>query len=354
MVAAVVGAACANNVKQNQATGPDGVAKGAMPLPLEEQEREDPKAAPAFKGEAKGIVTYPGGDRVDWKVIELPEQQLGTLDLKMTWTPPRPGLRLAFDVFDARARPVPAKLGKTSRSRDASIDAARGKYFVRVYAEHRGDAGAYRLVAAFTPGAAKSIFDPTKVELPPVPPLPAIEIKTCRQYDAADPECAKTCHKDAPSGAKGCPPCHKFAKSNADCAEVCAPGAPASWPACVALRPPCETFDRADPKCADLCPKNAPADWPACKKLRPVEAEIKGNQIVGDEVEVLLKLGSNHGVTNAWRAVLLDANKGTPVPGATGKVVQSSGPSVKVRFRLTLPTIESNPRVRLSPPDAAP
>jgi len=350
----VVGAACANNVKQNKATGPDGVAKGAAPLKLEEQEREDPKAAPAFKGESKGIVTYPGGDRIDWKVIQLPEQQLGTLDLKMTWTAPRPGLRLAFDMFDAKGKPVPAKLGKTSRSRDASIDAAKGKYFIRVYAETRGDAGAYKLVAAFTPVVPRSTPDLTKVDLPLPPALPAIEIKTCKRYDAADPECAKTCHKDAPSGAKGCPPCHKFARDNADCTDLCVSGAPASWPACVALRPPCETFDRADPKCTDLCPKSAPASWPACKKLRPVVAEHVRNTIVGDEVEVLLKLGTDHGVTNSWRAVLLDGKKDVPLPGTAGRVVESSGPAVKVRFKVTLTVTRDNPRVRLSPPDAAP
>jgi hypothetical protein len=348
----VTAAACANKVKQDKATGPDGVAKGARPLELEEQERADPKAAPTFKGESRGIVTYPGGDRVDWKVIQLPEQKRGTLDLKMTWTPPRPGLRLGFDMFDGKGKPVEMKLAKMKRAREASIPAAGGTYFVRVYAENRGDAGAYKLVAAFTPEEAKPPYDPTKEAVPPPPPLPAIVIATCKRYDANDPECAKTCHKDAPSGAKGCPPCHRFARDNADCADICAPGAPASWPACVALRPPCEKFDRTDAKCADLCPKDAPADWPACKKFRALEADVKGNNIVGDEVEVLLKLGTDHGVTSAWRAVLLDGTKGTPLPGAVGRVVQWSGPSVKVRFKVTLTTIQANPRVRLSPPAA--
>ena len=96
---------CAHNVAQDKATGSDGKVKGARELQLE-------------NGEAKatGIVTYPGGDRVDWKLIELPENQKGRLDLKLTWTPPRPGLQLAFDVFDEWNTPVIASK-KTSKRR---------------------------------------------------------------------------------------------------------------------------------------------------------------------------------------------------------------------------------------------
>ena len=48
---------CAHNVPQDKATGTDGRNKGAKPLTFD-------------NGEAKatGIVTYPGGDRVDWKL----------------------------------------------------------------------------------------------------------------------------------------------------------------------------------------------------------------------------------------------------------------------------------------------
>ncbi|HEX7842305.1 MAG TPA: hypothetical protein VF469_32760, partial [Kofleriaceae bacterium] len=80
---------CAHNVAQDAATGADGKEKGAKPITLENGE-----------GKAGGIVTYPGGDRVDWKLIELPDKQHGKLDIQLAWTPPRPGLQLAFDVFD--------------------------------------------------------------------------------------------------------------------------------------------------------------------------------------------------------------------------------------------------------------
>src|SRR5262245_2967679 len=89
LVGLLVIAACWQDVAQDGATGNDGKLKGAKEMKLENGEAK-----------AKGIVTYPGGDRIDWKLIELPAGKRGTLDLKLQWVPPRPGLQLAFDVFD--------------------------------------------------------------------------------------------------------------------------------------------------------------------------------------------------------------------------------------------------------------
>ena len=61
--------ACAKHVPQDKATGSDGKIKGARPIELD-------------NGEAKvrGIVTYPGGDRIDWRSIELPKDQVPPAD----------------------------------------------------------------------------------------------------------------------------------------------------------------------------------------------------------------------------------------------------------------------------------
>src|SRR5690349_863178 len=139
----VLASSCAHNVLQDSNTGADGKEKGAKPLTLENGE-----------GKAGGIVTYPGGDRVDWKLVDLPDKQRGTLDIQLAWTPPRPGLQLAFDVFDEWNRPVvqsekTSKKRSKGRTRSATVDDARGKYLVRVYAVGRGDAGKYRLTVDF-------------------------------------------------------------------------------------------------------------------------------------------------------------------------------------------------------------
>jgi hypothetical protein len=71
-VAGAALAGCAHTVKQDEATGPDGVAAGATPIVLEAAPGVDPKVAATYRGQAEGVVSYPAGDRVDWKVIELP------------------------------------------------------------------------------------------------------------------------------------------------------------------------------------------------------------------------------------------------------------------------------------------
>ena len=92
---------CAHNVPQDSASGDDGKQKGAKPITIDNGE-----------GKASGVVTYPGGDRVDWKMIELPEKRLGTLDLELTWTPPRPGLQLRRDQEDELTGSALEQLGE--------------------------------------------------------------------------------------------------------------------------------------------------------------------------------------------------------------------------------------------------
>src|ERR1043165_5320585 len=77
----LLGAACMHNVPQDAKSGEDGKIKSARPMKMENNEAS-----------AKGIVTYPGGERIDWKLLELPAAKRGTLDLTLSWQPPRPGL----------------------------------------------------------------------------------------------------------------------------------------------------------------------------------------------------------------------------------------------------------------------
>src|SRR3569832_2405287 len=127
--------ACAHNVPQDSASGPDATPKGAKPINLENGE-----------GKAKGIVTYPGGDRVDWMVFELPPNIRGQIDVKLEWRPPRPGLKLAFDVFDEYITPIvqsmrTSRKRSSSRSRAAAGGGAGGGGGGRGGAGGRGDAG---------------------------------------------------------------------------------------------------------------------------------------------------------------------------------------------------------------------
>src|SRR5688500_377131 len=90
-LALVFAAGCVKNVKQDAKTGTDGKVKGARAIEFDAQLNE---------AETTGVVTYPGGDRVDWKSIALPEGKKGKATIELSWKPPRPGLDLAFDVYD--------------------------------------------------------------------------------------------------------------------------------------------------------------------------------------------------------------------------------------------------------------
>ncbi len=167
LIGVVALAACASHVSQDRSTGPDGKITGALPLPLAEGQ-----------GKVRGVVSYPGGDRVDWTVIALPAKLSGKLDLELSWTAPRPGLELRFDVFDGINVPVTGlgmSYGSKPLMRSASVDGAAGTYYIRVYAPRRIDAGEYTLQATFTPSyrCVLEVDDPFEgIEDPP--PLPAV------------------------------------------------------------------------------------------------------------------------------------------------------------------------------------
>lgn len=101
--------ACANNVPQDRSTGPDGTIKGAKEIALEEG-----------TGKQQGIVTYPGGDRIDWKKITLPEKATGKLELTMSYTTPRPDLKATFDVFDQWKHPLKETASGKGRNKSLS------------------------------------------------------------------------------------------------------------------------------------------------------------------------------------------------------------------------------------------
>jgi len=337
---------CPHNIAQDKATSGDGKPKGAKPMVLE-------------NGEAKatGIVTYPGGDRVDWKVIDLPEKKRGTLDVRLTWNPPRPGLQLAFDVFDEWNTPL-ASSKKTSkkrsqgRSRSASLQGARGKYFIRVYAVGRGDAGKYKLTVEFKEAVAGLTFDPLKLEISDPPKLaavPDVEVG-CDEFsfDIKVPACKLVC----PSA-----------------------GAPPNWPACKGKCPTPPTVDEPSCWATMPCPKGAPderirackpTDWgpcpdkknpdmnnPNCRiKADPIVGRIIGKEIQGQDLIIRIGVGTDQGVGKGWRGTVIKGGDITAaaVPGGELVIVRIDKALVIAKIKLTADQIAASPFVRLSPP----
>jgi hypothetical protein len=331
---------CAHNVPQDSATGADGKIKGAREIKLENGE-----------GKAKGIVTYPGGDRVDWKMIDLGTQR-GQIDIKLQWTPPRPGLQLAFDVFDEWNIPIvqskrTSKKHSRSRVRTATIDNAKGKYFIRVYAVGRGDAGAYKMTVDYKENSGPIAPDLSKVEIPEPPRLAAV------------PEIEATCDE------------FSFDPKNPACRLVCpTAGAPAGWPACkgkcpdppdpqnqacwdkVCPNPPTSRAKACKLKDFPPCDKNAPdAENPKCQmKANPVTARVIKNEVQGSDVLITIGIGSDGNVAKDWKGQVLRGDSDAPLDNGTVTVIRVSNKQTIGRVHLTTDQISANPRVKLSPP----
>jgi len=334
LVGLVLLAACAHSVPQDSATGHDGKIKGAVPIPLDNGE-----------GIAKGIVTYPGGDRVDWRSIELPAGKAGRLDLEMTYQTPRPGLRVSFDVFDQYNAPI-AMQRALHHSRSAKIDHAKGTYFVRIFAPRRGDAGTYKLKASFAPDETPLPPDISVAEPPKLPAVPLV-VEECLVFDAHNAECAKACPDDAPTNWKGCPTtmCRTPDANNPSCVKTMACPTPPDRRVADCLRAATLT------KIWKPCDQNAPDPAnPRCDVLDPVPARIINIEQSGDDILITIAAGSNQHLDKNWKVTLLQGNSNTPLVGGTATIIRIEKTKALARVHLKREIVEENQNVRLTPP----
>ena len=300
--------ACAHDVPADRATGPDGKLKGAKALVVTDGEAN-----------ARGIVTYPGGDRIDWKRIDLPAGKRGTLDLELTWQAPRPGLQVSFDVFNEWNQPVKAqKASASKRGRNATIDDASGKYFVRIYAPRRGDAGEYKLHAQFEQSKEEDEQKQLKEQLAKIPDPPKL-----------------------PSVPEPGPVCEPFDVANKACKTVCPDfGAPAGWPPCAEKERLAK--EKAEREAAE---KNKPPP------PKPVMARIIDTKTVASSSQVILATGTDHApIDTTWVAEVLSAQTGKPLVGGTLILVRVGKTQTVAKSSLTIDQLTANAQVRLSPP----
>jgi len=332
--------ACPKSVPQDSHSGEDAKPKGAKAITLENNEAT-----------ARGIVTYPGGDRVDWKVIELPKDATGQLKLKLKWTPPRPGLDLSMDVLNEWNREVgSAKPNKRKRSRKTNkavtVDNAKGKYFIAVYASERGDAGKYTLTAEFIPNAVDT-FDWLAVPISDPPKLPAVPepLKPCdpKAYDAKNPACAGVCPEPADP-------------KNPACAGICPTPPDENIPACLEIMPcppipdvkfkkctkknwpPCDPakFDKTNPNCLDYRPPDVIAE------ITDVQPGATGGSTI------TVGAGSAAGVDKGWTGVVLDKNN-KPVAGGSFTIISVTKMASVAKVKLELEQVQGA-KVKLSAP----
>jgi hypothetical protein len=333
---------CAASVSQNARTGDDGKEKGAKPITLDNGE-----------GKAKGIVTYPGGDRVDWKLIELPEKTMGTLSFELKWVPPRPGLQLSFDVFDEWGQEIVQSKkqgkGRKVRIRTAEIERAVGKYYLRIYAVNRGDAGKYTMTVDFKAG--DGIIDWAKIDIPDPPRLAAVpvEIEACDDFnfDPKKPECRTFC--PAANAPPGWPPCASKCPDPPDPAKqacwdkVCPAPPTTASKMCMSnpkkYFPPCPSPTTIDPDNPN-CPKNAP----------PISTRVVDISQQGNDVLITLPVGSERGVTTDWKGTLLRGDSTDALDGGEIQIVRVAAKQTLGKVHLTPDQVNRNLKAKLTPP----
>lgn len=335
--------ACPKMVPQDSHTGVDGKPKGAKKVALENGEAK-----------ARGIVTYPGGDRVDWKQIELPKDKTGTLSLKLSWQPPRPGLDLSFAVYDEYFWPIaeakPKKHTKRTSKKVDDIPHAKGIYYVMIYASGRGDAGKYTLAVNYAEDKAGPTFDLSKVEIPDPPKLPAVPEPPVpcdpKKYDDKNPACKGVC-PDPPD------------PKNPACSNVCPTPPDASNPACQKTMACPNPPDRRVKNCMDQWASQKPAPWPACDyskkdpnnpncdiKLKLASRVIDVN-VQGSDTVITVDKGSNNGVAQGWTGKVMD--NGKPVAGGDFVVVRVTKTAAIGKVKLTADRV-SHATVELQEP----
>jgi hypothetical protein len=332
--------ACAHNVPQDDKTGEDGKIKGAKEIRLENGE-----------GKAKGIVTYPGGDRVDWKMLELDKDKRGQLDVELKWSPPRPGLKLNFDVFDEWNQQLISGKRSGKRSRTASLTGAKGKYFIRVYAVGRGDAGAYKLTVDFKEQTGPMTIDVTKLEIPDPPKLAAIpeEEKGCNEsmgdtFDPKNPRCINVCPQATPP-----PP--NWAACAGKCPNPPDPANQACWSK-VCPNPPTIRAPACKPRDFPPCNPAAPdpENFNCNKKAEPVTGRVISTSVQGSDTVITIAVGSDQGVTREWKGHVLRGDSTNPYDGGDVTIINVGKRQTVGKVKLTIDIISQNPKVKLGPP----
>lgn len=333
--------ACAHNVPQDKATSTDGRLKGAKKLELDNGSVIE-----------NGVVTYPGGDRVDWKKIELPEKQRGPLDIELSWVTPRPGLKLGFDVFDVYNQPLVSGKKINRLARKAQIKDAHGTYFIRVFAVGRGDAGKYKLNIEFD-GREVAPVKPIEVADPPkladLPDVKSTEKCDLFKFDFQNPDCWDKCPAVNP------PP------SWQGCAKTCTVNPPsADIPACAAIMPCPRHGDIRVKSCTekdfDPCPdpKNPDMNNLRCVNFQyqPEVARIVKKQVLGSEVEVVIMIGTKSNIDTKWSGAVLQGTSDKAIAGGKLTItnIDTAAGRLTARVRLTAQQVEANTSVVFTPP----
>ena len=170
---------CAPHWNPTAHVGHDGTAEGARVVSVL-------RDGEVVRATTKGVITYRGGDRIDWLVFELPAlDDCREYDARIVVTlkTPRPGLGVAMKVITATDEHRAA--ARKKKRRELRFTSAPGVVSVAIYAPGADDAAEYTLeleaVPADVRGCPAEIPESTDLvrpsaELPAVSPPFALRL----------------------------------------------------------------------------------------------------------------------------------------------------------------------------------
>jgi hypothetical protein len=164
--------ACTRAYNPKAHLGTDGTRQTARELELRCDDDGNCSAS------RRDVVTWRGGDRLDWYVVHLPPSRCGSaaLDIKLQWEAARPPMRFAIDAMLPRADREPLPIWRKrglENARTRLDELGGGPIYLRVAAHGRDSAGTYRLrvhAPADRCPLAADIYQPRPEQLPVTPP----------------------------------------------------------------------------------------------------------------------------------------------------------------------------------------
>ncbi len=309
--ALVLGAGCHRQVGQFDNAGPDQRPEGAELIELEDGEGSD-----------TDIVTYPGGDRVDWKKVELPEDFAGILQARLFVKPPREGLDVAFEIYDGsfeRVAEADPPAGSGATLKQAAVKPAyAGTYYFHIYAPERTDAGEYHLAVRIEEADVSDLEDeddePVAGAIPDPPTLPAIpdEGDAVAQAESGNGNGNGGGSGNGSGGSDGGDPSSSGLGDDAEDEE--------------------EDEEEED-------------------ELEPLRARVVTYQMSsGGNLEITVNRGSSHGVERGWQAKIMAGSSERPINDGEFTITRVTRGEAAGEVAISIDQLSSNRQIMLYPP----
>ena len=167
--------------RRTRQTGPDGKIKGAKTLDARERRSEGERHRHLSRRRSRRLEA----DRAAREAAGHARHQAASGRRRARASSSRSTSSTSGTRRSSSSKKTGKKRSAAARPHRRSLENAKGKYFIRVYAVGRGDAGKYKLTVEFKETLVGPAFDPLKLEIPDPPKLAAVPepSKPCDEFN---------------------------------------------------------------------------------------------------------------------------------------------------------------------------